>query len=58
MFDLNFQSGDGPLTMIALDPELGERDALSATVQEASGPGEKITCIGRWDRATEIAAES
>ena len=27
--------------MIALDPELGERDALSATVQEASGPGEK-----------------
>ena len=41
MFDLNFQSGDGPLAMIALDPELGERDALSATVQEASGPGEK-----------------
>ena len=41
MFDLNFQSGDGPLAMIALDPELGERDALSATVQEGSGPGEK-----------------
>lgn len=41
MFDLNFAEGDSPLAVIALDAALGERDALSATVQTGATAGEK-----------------
>lgn len=55
MFHMSFSEGDGPLAVLVLDGELGERDALSAIVVPSTNSGEKdymYWTVGSGDNST------